>query len=204
MHPVTTATFGTVMGSRAGRALDAARPEAYGRDSADGRRRSAAVRDHRRCPKPTKKRRTCPRTRKLNTPGRDPTSSTCSRRAPSGDPRPTALQAFGLVSALRGQALSDREVRTQAKADSEALAWMCYEALIGSEFERHHGWHVNLLPLSVLKELPEGWEERSRRMTYGKLTVVVPAASDLLAPKLRRNEPRDRAHAEWARQVGLV
>jgi hypothetical protein len=41
-------------------------------------------------------------------------------------------------------------------------------------------------------------------MTYGKLTVVVPAASDLLAPKLRRNEPRDRAHAEWARQVGLV
>lgn len=30
--------------------------------------------------------------------------------------------------------------------DSEEVAMRCYEALIGSEFERIHGWHVNLMP----------------------------------------------------------
>jgi len=84
------------------------------------------------------------------------------------------------------------------------VAWMCYDALIGSEFERTHGWHVNLLPTSVLKEFPEGWEGREARRIYGKITVVVPALGDILAPKLRRNEPRDRAHAEWAKQVGIA
>ena len=44
LHPVTKATFGTIMRSRAGRALDAARQEACGRDSSDARRRSAAIR----------------------------------------------------------------------------------------------------------------------------------------------------------------
>ena len=87
--------------------------------------------------------------------------------------------------------------------DSEALAWMCYDALIGSEFERTHGWHVNLLPASVLDEFPEGWEPRAARRMYGNLTVIVPAAKDILFPKLKRNEPRDRAHAEWARQLGI-
>ena len=29
-------------------------------------------------------------------------------------------------------------------------------------------------------------------------------SADLLAPKLKRNEPRDRAHAEWAKRVGLL
>ena len=87
--------------------------------------------------------------------------------------------------------------------ESEALAWMCYDALIGSEFERVHGWHVNLLPRSVLQEMPDGWEARASRRQYGTLTVVIPAAADLLAPKLRRNEPRDRAHAAWAQRLGL-
>jgi hypothetical protein len=81
---------------------------------------------------------------------------------------------------------------------------MCYDALIGSEFERTHGWHVNLLPASVLQELPKGWEDRAARRVYGTMTVVVPAPSDILAPKLRRNEPRDRAHAEWAERVGIM
>jgi hypothetical protein len=80
---------------------------------------------------------------------------------------------------------------------------MCYDALIGSEFERVHGWHVNLLPASVLKELPDGWEARSAQRTYGKLTVSVPSPADILVPKLRRNEPRDRKHAEWAKQLGM-
>ena len=30
--------------------------------------------------------------------------------------------------------------------DSDEVAMLCYEALIGSEFERTHGWHVNLMP----------------------------------------------------------
>ena len=62
--------------------------------------------------------------------------------------------------------------------DSDALSWLCYDALIGSEFERTHGWHVNLLPASVLKEFPEGWKARAAQRIYGRLTVVVPSPSD--------------------------
>ena len=88
--------------------------------------------------------------------------------------------------------------------DSEEVALRCYEALIGSEFERTHGWHVNLMPDTVLAELPSGWEERATTRQIGNLRLTVPAPADLLAPKLRRNEPRDRAHAEWARRIGLL
>jgi hypothetical protein len=88
--------------------------------------------------------------------------------------------------------------------DSDEIARHCYEALIGSEFERTHGWHVNLMPESVLRELPTDWESRATRRTLGKLHLIVPAPADLLTPKLRRNEPRDRAHAEWAKRVGLL
>jgi hypothetical protein len=100
--------------------------------------------------------------------------------------------------------LPENSMDVDPVTDSDALAWMCYDALIGSEFERTHGWHVNLLPMSVLKELPEGWEGRAARRLYGRMTVVIPAPDDILAPKLRRNEPRDRAHAEWARQTGIA
>lgn len=88
--------------------------------------------------------------------------------------------------------------------DSDEVAMYCYEALIGSEFEHTHGWHVNLMPESVLKELPSGWEPRATRTAVGNLRLVVPAPADLLGPKLKRNEPRDRAHAEWAKSVGLL
>ena len=88
--------------------------------------------------------------------------------------------------------------------DSEEVAIHCYEALIGSEFERTHGWHVNLMPEFVLRELPDGWQKRATQKQIGKLLLLVPAPSDLLAPKLKRNEPRDRAHAEWAKRVGLL
>ncbi len=70
------------------------------------------------------------------------------------------------------------------------MATHCYEALIGSEFERIHGWHVNLMPESVLRELPAIWEQRTAKRLIGKLQLRVPA--NLLAPKLRRNEPRVR------------
>ena len=88
--------------------------------------------------------------------------------------------------------------------DSDEVAMLCYEALIGSEFERTHGWHVNLMPESILRELPDGWKSRTTERQIGKLNLLVPAPADLLAPKLKRNEPRDRAHAEWAKRVGLI
>lgn len=88
--------------------------------------------------------------------------------------------------------------------DSEEVAAHCYDALIGSEFERTHGWHVNLMPDTVLRELPANWEQRTVIRQIGKLRLTVPFPSDLLAPKLKRNEPRDRAHAEWARSIGLL
>jgi hypothetical protein len=84
--------------------------------------------------------------------------------------------------------------------DSEEVALLGYEAMIGSEFEKEHGWHVNLMPSAVLSEMPDGWEGRALRKTYGRLQVVVPAVPDLLAPKLKRGEPRDKAHAEWAKK----
>jgi len=88
--------------------------------------------------------------------------------------------------------------------DSEEVAIRCYDALIGSEFERTHGWHVNLMPETVLNDLPTGWKQRATQRQIGKLNLLVPAPADLLAPKLKRNEPRDRTHAEWAKRVGLL
>ena len=88
--------------------------------------------------------------------------------------------------------------------DSDEVAMRCYEALIGSEFERAHGWHVNLMPESILLELPAGWKERATQKQIGRLNLIVPSPADLLAPKLKRNEPRDRAHASWAKDIGLL
>lgn len=36
------------------------------------------------------------------------------------------------------------------------------------------------------------------------LTVEIPSVPDLLSPKLKRNEPRDRAHQAYARELGLI
>jgi hypothetical protein len=88
--------------------------------------------------------------------------------------------------------------------DSDEVAGYCYEALIGSEFERLHGWHVNLMPESVLRELPDSWRQRASHKQIGKLNLLVPQPKDLIAPKLKRNELRDRAHAEWAKGIGLL
>lgn len=88
--------------------------------------------------------------------------------------------------------------------DSDEIARLCYDALIGSEFERKHGWHVNLMPESVLREFPDDWERRASRKQYDLLEILVPAPVDLITPKLRRGEPRDHAHAAWAKRVGLL
>ena len=52
--------------------------------------------------------------------------------------------------------------------DSDELARMCYEALIGSEFEAKHGWHVNMMPVFVLREFPADWRERHRLVATGR------------------------------------
>jgi hypothetical protein len=88
--------------------------------------------------------------------------------------------------------------------DSDEVARLCYEALIGSEFEKLHGWHVNLMPETVLREFPLDWRGRASMKTYGPLQLTVPDPSDLLVPKLKRNEPRDRAHEAWARSMGFI
>jgi hypothetical protein len=88
--------------------------------------------------------------------------------------------------------------------DSDEVAEHCYAALIGSEFERARGWHVNLMPDSVLEGLPSGWKQRATRKQIGKLDLLVPAPADLFASKLKRNEPRDRAQADWAKRIGLL
>jgi hypothetical protein len=88
--------------------------------------------------------------------------------------------------------------------DSEEVARLCYEALIGSEFEQRHGWHVNLMPEFALRELPADWPTRAATRNYGHLTLTVPSPADLLVPKRKRNEPRDRAHEAWARRLNLV
>jgi len=100
--------------------------------------------------------------------------------------------------------LPEHSMDADPVTDSDELAWLCYDALIGSEFELKHGWHINLMPASVLNEMPAEWKARASQSCYGQLTVTVPHPADLLAPKLRRNEPRDRQHAAWAQEQGLL
>ena len=109
-------------------------------------------------------------------------------------------------AAQRGitEPLSENSMDVDPITDSDEIARLCYDALIGSEFERTHGWHVNLMPESVLKELSADWEFRAAKRNYDLLELVVPAPPDLIAPKLRRGEPRDHAHAAWAKRLGLL
>jgi len=88
--------------------------------------------------------------------------------------------------------------------DSDDVARVCYDSLIGTDFEREHGWHVNLMPKTVLNEFPADWKSRAVVRRVGLLTLTVPAPEDLLIPKLKRNEPRDIKHWEWATQIGLL
>ena len=105
----------------------------------------------------------------------------------------------GIVSPLPENSM-DVDPITQ----DDVIAELCYEAHIGSSFEREKGWHINLMPEAALEGLPENWRARSARKAYGLLAVEVPAPADLLAPKLKRNEPRDLAHYQWALYNGLL
>ncbi len=86
----------------------------------------------------------------------------------------------------------------------DEIVELCYEAHIGSAFERENGWHINLMPSEALSGMPSEWRERAAQKEYGLLSVLVPAAEDLMAPKLKRSEPRDLAHHHWALYSGLI
>ncbi len=88
--------------------------------------------------------------------------------------------------------------------NDECVAELGYSSGIGSEFEADHGWHINLMPELALREFPTDWANHQESKTYGGLTVRVPAVPHLLAPKIRRGEPRDFAHYRWAQSVGLL
>jgi hypothetical protein len=105
----------------------------------------------------------------------------------------------------RDDPLPENSMDADPVTESDAIAELAYDALIGSEFEQKHGWHVNLMPRGVLDHLPAGWAERAFSHIYeGKLKVIVPAAADLLAPKRMRNEARDREHEAFAVELGLI
>ena len=68
-------------------------------------------------------------------------------------------------AAQRGitEPLPENSMDVDPITDSDEIARLCYEALIGSEFERTHGWHVNLMPESVLQEFPADWKIRAAK-----------------------------------------
>ncbi len=102
------------------------------------------------------------------------------------------------------QPLPENSMDVDPVTEDEEVAMLAYEAMIGSDFELRHGWHVNLMPSAVLTELPAGWSDRAAEKMYSRLRVTVPTAADLLAPKLRRGEPRDHAHAQWSYRIGIA
>jgi hypothetical protein len=109
-------------------------------------------------------------------------------------------------AAQRGlkEPLPENSMDVDPITDSDEVARLCYEALIGSEFEQRHGWHVNLMPETALRDFPADWASRATSKTYGQLTLTVPSPADLLVPKRKRNEPRDRAHEAWAKRLKLL
>ena len=111
---------------------------------------------------------------------------------------------FHIARSGRDDPLPENSMDADPVTDSDAVAELAYDSLIGSAFEQEHGWHVNLMPAMALSHFPVGWQERAATATYGRLTVTVPAVADLLVPKLQRNEPRDRQHADLARSLGLI
>ena len=100
--------------------------------------------------------------------------------------------------------LPEKSMDVDPITDSDELARLCYESIIGSDFELQHGWHVNLMPDIVLREFPSDWQSRASDKHYGQLHVIVPSPADLLVPKRKRNEPRDRSHETWARSLNLL
>jgi hypothetical protein len=102
------------------------------------------------------------------------------------------------------EGLPENSMDVDPVTDSDEIAERCYDGMIGSEFEQRHGWHINLMPAAVLREFAADWETRAAHRSYGYLNVVVPSPADLLVPKRKRDEPRDRAHIAWAERTGML
>src|SRR3954462_3401572 len=77
-------------------------------------------------------------------------------------------------AAQRGisEGLPENSMDVDPVTDSDEIAERCYDAMIGSEFEQRNGWHINLMPATVLREFPKDWESRASSKAYGFLTVV--------------------------------
>src|SRR5438067_1589321 len=86
------------------------------------------------------------------------------------------IESGGLLwhAAQRGitEPLPENSMDIDPITDSDEIAARCYDAMIGSEFEQRHGWHVNLMPESVLREMPGDWKARSVTKRYGLLSVI--------------------------------
>jgi hypothetical protein len=109
-------------------------------------------------------------------------------------------------AAQRGieQPLPENSMDADPITRDDEVAELCYEAHIGSPFERQNGWHINLMPMGALDGLPSHWQQRVSHKAYGLLSVEVPAPADILVPKLKRGEARDLAHHQWALYNGLI
>jgi hypothetical protein len=99
--------------------------------------------------------------------------------------------------------LSENSMDVDPITQSDEVAALGYEAHIGSSFEQENGWHVNLMPPLALEGLPSDWKSRATTKSYDSLSVIVPSVDDILIPKLKRGEPRDTSHSQWAKSVGL-
>jgi hypothetical protein len=70
--------------------------------------------------------------------------------------------------------LPENSMDVDPVTDSEQVALLGYEAMIGSEFEKQRGWHVNLMPSAVLSEMPSDWKSRALKKTTGSLKSWCP------------------------------
>ncbi len=78
--------------------------------------------------------------------------------------------------------LPENSMDVDPVTDSDEVAFLGYDAMVGSEFEKEHGWHVNLMPAQVLNGMPPSWRDRASLKNCGHLLAVVPSIQDLMYP----------------------
>ena len=97
--------------------------------------------------------------------------------------------------------LSENSMDVDPVTQSDAVALLGYEAMIGSEFEKRHGWHANLMPSAVLSEMPADWMPRaSLRSTlrfcspFGRKNRVMNSGKSPCGTRLK---PVNSVFARW-------
>lgn len=100
--------------------------------------------------------------------------------------------------------LPENSMDVDVVTDDDKVAALGYASIIGSPFEKSHGFHVNLMPNEALLTLPQEWESRSSTEKYGGLSVVIPSIADILAAKMKVGRPRDYQQYAWAKELGLL